>query len=103
MQVRKVIQLAPFYQIPGVQGRRIHHSDHLEIVHLTVEPGASMDSHTMPMDVLFHVLSGSGTLIVNDCPFELSENDFIEIPKQANRYWTNPSSSPLTLLVMKFI
>ena len=103
MQVRKVNQVAPFYQIPRLQGRQIHQSDHLEIVHLSLEPGGSMEAHAMPVNVLFYILQGQGILDIDGVRHPLQINEFIEVPKAAMRYWSNESDSPLNLLVIKLI
>ncbi|HCL00594.1 MAG TPA: hypothetical protein DHW42_10895 [Candidatus Marinimicrobia bacterium] len=87
--------------MPLFEWRQIHQSDQLEIVHLSIEPGGTMESHTMPMDVLFGVLEGTGILSVNDIRYLLHTDELIEVPKAAMRYWRNEADFPLQILVVK--
>jgi len=103
MKKMNINDLTPFYTIPLIRGRRIHQSNHLEIVHLALEPGGVMEAHSMPVDVLFYVLEGNGNLYVNDIQYLLSKDEFIEVPKAAMRFWRNESDAPLNLLVIKSI
>ena len=103
MKKTNITDIAPFYNIPLVEGRRIHLSGHLEIVHLALEPGGAMEAHSMPTDVFFYVLDGSGNLYVNDVQYSLGINEYIEVPKDALRSWHNDSDFPLNLLVIKSI
>lgn len=103
MKKMNINELPPFYKIPLIEGRRIHQSNHLEIVHLALEPGGVMEAHSMPVDILFYVLEGNGNLYVNDVQYILGKDDFIEVPGTAMRFWRNESDTPLNLLVIKSI
>jgi quercetin dioxygenase-like cupin family protein len=103
MNKKNITDLTPFYKIPLVEGRRIHASDQLEIVHLSIEPGGTMEPHTMPMNVLFYVLQGQGILDIDGVRYPLQMNEFIEVPKAAMRYWRNVFDVSLNLLVIKLI
>jgi len=103
MNKKNITDLSPFYKIPLVEGRRIHASDQLEIVHLSIEPGGAMEPHTMPMNELFYSLQGRGLLDIDGVRHPLQMNEFIEVSKAAMRYWRNEADFSLRLLVIKSV
>jgi quercetin dioxygenase-like cupin family protein len=85
----------------GCLGKRLLMSQGLEIVHLTVESKSIIESHALPFPVIFHVLEGNGTLIVENEGVTVATGTTIECPPNTQRGWENHSSSALKLLVIK--
>jgi quercetin dioxygenase-like cupin family protein len=100
-------QITPFNQAPKVpfslDGRKLFTSEHLEIIHLILQPGEGMEPHSQPMDVVFFVLEGTGTLTVANDPIEAAANTTIYVKSGVQRGWANFGSDSLRILVNKLI
>jgi quercetin dioxygenase-like cupin family protein len=86
-----------------IDGRIMFRSDRFEMVHLTLQPGDSMELHSQPMDVVFFVLEGTGTLMFTDESHNLPENTSIFVEKGTPRAWKNESPGLVRLLVNKLL
>ncbi len=100
-------QIILFDQAPKVpfnlDGRKLFTSENLEIIHLTLQPGEGMEPHSQPMDVVFFVLEGTGTLNVANDSLEATANTTIYVKSGTQRSWANSGSDPLLILVNKLI
>jgi quercetin dioxygenase-like cupin family protein len=100
-------QIIPFNDTPRVpfklDGRKLFTSEMLEIIHLTLQPGESMDAHTQPMDVVFFVLEGTGTLSIGVESIVVGENTTIHVRSGVQRAWNNTGNQPLRILVNKLL
>ena len=76
-------------------------SETVEIVHLTIEGNSSISKHTLEFPIDFYVISGKGTIQVEDNFIEINKNDLISIEPNTERSWTNNESSPLIILGIK--
>ncbi|MCG8412041.1 MAG: cupin domain-containing protein [Bacteroidales bacterium] len=81
----------------------LHAEQRIEIIHITIKSGESLDKHKNPFDVIFFVISGTGILSIDNEDFKLSQNDTIKITSEKNRGWLNDSNSDLQLLVVKLL
>ena len=81
----------------------LHTEQRIEIIHITIKSGESLDKHKNPFDVIFFVISGTGILSIDNEDFKLSQNDTIKITSEKNRGWLNNSDSDLQLLVVKLL
>ena len=101
MKIIKISETEPFFKQTGVEGKNFFNNPKLDIVHLELEPGASLAPHPMPMTVLFYVLEGTGILTIDSNKYELDKDHGIECPKELLRFWTNESNEKLRVLVLK--
>jgi len=90
---------------PGVEdysAKALRDSDSFGIVHFTLPPGGFIPLHNMPFEVCFLVLSGMGTLIVNDEPHDVSGGDCAVCLPQSRRGWRNyHTDREMKVLVLK--
>lgn len=100
-------RLTLFEQAPRVpfklDGRKLFSSADFEMVHLTLQPGEGLAPHAQPIDVVFFVVQGAGTLTVGDENLEIPENTTIHVKSGILRAWTNTGKLPLRILVNKLI
>ncbi len=98
-------QIIHYEDAPGVpfklDGRKLFISEKFELIHLTLLPGEGMDPHAQPMDVVFFVLEGAGTLSVGDESIVAGTNTTIHVRSGVQRAWNNTGSQPLRILVNK--
>jgi len=87
--------------LEGVFKKTVYRSDALEVLELRLEPGASLKPHDMPCRVLFRILEGEGELDRAGERHRLKPEDSVLLDPGTLRFWSNPSASPLRLLVTK--
>ena len=85
----------------GVKSQKLHTSEHISLMHLTLEPGEKLRQHITPVDVLFLVLEGEGVVEIGDEKKEVSKGVLIDSPKGLMHCWYNESDSFLRFLVIK--
>jgi mannose-6-phosphate isomerase-like protein (cupin superfamily) len=99
--------IVPFSSAPRVpfrfEGRILYVSDGYELIHLTLQPGEEMAMLTQPMDVVFFVVEGTGTLKYGDESTVAGENTTIKVGSGVNRAWSNTGKGPLRVLVNKLL
>jgi quercetin dioxygenase-like cupin family protein len=89
------------YDSGGCRGVKLYETAGNEYVHLTLDPGAEIPVHSLPLAVSFYVLNGSGTCQVSGNDLAAVSGEMLECPPDAPRGWRNDSSVPLELLVIK--
>lgn len=86
-----------------LDGRIMFRSERYEMVHLALQPGDTMDLHTQPMDVVFYVIEGTGTLMFTDEAFSVRENSSVFVEKAVPRAWKNETNGMVRVLVNKLL
>ena len=84
-------------------GRILYTSDRFELIHLTLQPGEGMNPHIQPMDVVFFVTEGAGSLAIGDEVIEVSNDTAVHIKAGVLRAWRNTGQVPLKILVNKLL
>lgn len=85
----------------NVEARGIFTSEHIELVHLELEPGQSLLPHITPVDVLFYVLDGKGLLTIGDENEIFKKDQAAFSPKEIKHKWKNIGDEKLQILVLK--
>ncbi|MCE5345320.1 MAG: cupin domain-containing protein [Bacteroidales bacterium] len=82
MKVIKVNEL-PYMQTGwGVKGRPVIDMPEIGIINLVLEPGEQVPSHKTPVDVLFQVIDGKGTVTIGEESQVVEASDIIVSPAQ---------------------
>ncbi len=85
----------------GITIQKVPHSYKTQSVQLTFEAGALLPLHTTPVDVLFYVIEGTGTVTVGEEVQDCSAGCYIESPKDIPHGWENKSDKTFKVLVIK--
>lgn len=94
-------QLEPFHSKDGVEGRRLYDMPEGQIIHITINAGATLPSHTTPVNVAMYVLEGDPTIEIGSERKVCTTGTLIESPKDIPHAIFNPSEETVRLLVMK--
>lgn len=98
----KIIKLEDAPHVPfKLDGRILFSSEKLELIHLTLQPGEKMESHTQPFDVVFYIISGNGILDVEGQSIDGTPGTCIHIPMGVMRGWKNNGDMEFRVLVVK--
>jgi mannose-6-phosphate isomerase-like protein (cupin superfamily) len=98
----KIIRYEDAFKVPvAFDGRKVFSSEKLEIVHVLLKPGEFIEKHPNPIDVVFYILSGYGSLTVDGTVYESEVNSSIFVPAQLIREWRNTGDVDLRILVIK--
>lgn len=99
------LNIADAVAFPGAEdynAKALRESDTFGMVHFSLPPGGFIALHNMPFEVCFLVLSGKGTLTVNDEPHNVSGDHCAVCLPRARRGWRNYSTlEDLKVLVLK--
>lgn len=101
MEIVKVNEQPSAENPHGVDVRRIYDKETALASHLTLKPGESLIRHITPVDVLFYVLEGTGTVEIGGEEAEVKTDTAIDSPAGIPHCWRNDSDGVLRLLVVK--
>ena len=79
----------------------MHQFDNHEILRLDLKPGETIDKHANDWRIIFFVLEGRGTLIVDHSSYKMKAHDSMAVKPGLVREWLNHGINPLKLLVVK--
>ncbi len=83
-------------------GRRMYDKQHAQIVHLMLDPLAVVEPHSTPVDVVFYVLEGEGTIVVGDEKIHVDRDAMVESPANIPHALYNESKDKVfRVLVIK--
>ena len=85
----------------GVDARKIYDTENAQVVHITLKPGESLKRHVTPVDVVFYVLEGSGTVEIGEEQKEVGPDTLIDSPARIPHCWYNRGQETLRFLVIK--
>jgi quercetin dioxygenase-like cupin family protein len=89
------------YQKDGAEGHSIINNNEIEFVELKLNPGAEIALHSLPFQVYFYVIEGTGNLQIEETLSIVETNSLAICKAHAQRAWKNEMSEPLRLLVVK--
>ena len=81
----------------------LYTSENFEMIHLTLQPGESVEPHNQPFDVIFYVLEGSGRITIGECAETITKGVGICVKGGHQRRLKNESAAPLKILVNKLL
>jgi len=81
--------------------RKLFDSEHVQLVHIKLEPGEALKKHITPVDVTFYVLEGEGTVLIGDETRKVGPDTIVESPKKIVHTWINEGSATFRVLVIK--
>ena len=82
-------------------GKILFSSSTVEIIHLTLKPGESMEKHSQPFNVHFFVIEGNGTLEIGEEKIYPVSGTCIWVETGSMRKWSNTGTVDVKLLVIK--
>ncbi len=85
----------------GVKSQKLHSSEHISLMQITLQPGERLRRHITPVDVLFFVLEGEGIVEIGGEKKQVSKDTLIDSPKEVMHCWYNEGEAPLRFLVVK--
>jgi quercetin dioxygenase-like cupin family protein len=85
----------------NVDARKLCEIPAAVVVMITLLPGESLKRHMTPVDVIFYVLEGTGTVEIGDEKATVGKDTLIESPARVPHRWLNESESVFRVLVIK--
>ena len=94
-------KLPAIFQKEGIKAKRIYDKEAAQANVIIIEPGYTLPSHVVPVDIFMFVLEGKGVFAVGDDKVELGKYELIEGPKGIPHGIENTGDEPLVVLVLK--
>ena len=85
----------------GVDARKLHANEHVQVVHMHLKAGECLKKHTTAVDVFFYVLEGEGIVEIGDEKLAVSKDMLIDSPKNIPHCLYNESNADFRVLVVK--
>ena len=85
----------------GVDARKLYDTQNAQVIHITLKPGEKLIKHITPVDVIFYVLEGVGTVEIGDEKQKVEPDTLIDSPANIPHCWYNESDEILRFLVIK--
>jgi quercetin dioxygenase-like cupin family protein len=85
----------------GGNARILISKPELRLVNLIISPGERVASHTAPVEVVFLVMEGKGTVIVANEKHEIVQGQFFTCPADLEREIVADSATALSLMVIR--
>lgn len=85
----------------GVKGKPLIDLPDLGIINLLLEPGEKVPSHKTPVDVVFQILEGSGTITIGDDSQIATAGDLVISPANIAHELLADQDCPFSVYVMK--
>lgn len=101
MKVVKLSDIPKKLNLHGVDVRGISDTPNAQVVHIALLPGESLKKHITPVDVVFYVLEGTGTVEIGDERQTVGPDTLIESPARIPHRWINDGQKTVRILVVK--
>ncbi|BCV22238.1 cupin domain-containing protein [Moorella sp. Hama-1] len=85
----------------GVKARAVLDLPYINIMNLTLAPGDEVPSHTTPVDVLFHVIEGEGSITIGPETARVAAGDIVVSPAGIPHALEANTGTHFSVLVMK--
>ena len=85
----------------GVDARKLHSNDDVQVVHMHLKPGQSLKKHITAVNVFFYVLEGEGVVEIGDEKQTVTKDCLIDSPKDIPNCLYNESTTDFRVLVVK--
>ncbi|HRZ97259.1 MAG TPA: cupin domain-containing protein [Paludibacter sp.] len=85
----------------GVDARKLHSNDDVQVVHILLKPGESLKKHTTAVNVFFYVLEGEGIIEIGDEKQTATKDWLVDSPKDIPHCLYNESNADFRVLVVK--
>lgn len=85
----------------GVDARKIHDNENVQVVHICLKAGESLKKHATSVNVFFYILEGEGVVEIGDEKQLVSKDTLIESPKNIPHCLYNESNNDFRVLVVK--
>jgi mannose-6-phosphate isomerase-like protein (cupin superfamily) len=85
----------------GIETKKFYENDHVQAVHIALNPGEKLKKHITSVDVFYYVLEGKGIVEIGNEKKEVTKDTFIDSPAKIPHCWYNESNEILRVLVVK--
>ena len=86
----------------GIKAQRIYDNPEAQVIHITFEAGARLNTHTTPVDVFFYILEGTAWIEIGEERNSVGKDNLVESPKEVPHAIENYSKEDmLRVMVVK--
>lgn len=101
MKTRRYDETAAMKNPHGVDARALYDAPEATINIIALQPGQALKKHVTPVDVVFYVLEGRGTVEIGEEKQEVGRDTLVESPKMIPHCWYNTGDALLRVMVIK--
>ncbi|WP_338823675.1 hypothetical protein MHOCP_18730 [Moorella humiferrea] len=101
MEIIRIAELPQQATPRGVKARTVLDVPYINIMNLTLNPGDEVPSHTTPVDVLFHIIEGEGSVTVGPETAKVKAGEIVVSPAGIPHALNADAGTIFSVLVMK--
>ena len=101
MKVVMEVDVSPFQNPHGVLAKKLHDTEHVDVIRIELEPGQTLKPHATPVDVFFYVLEGDPTVQIGDERERVAEGSLVYSPADIPHLVANEGDTRVCFLVVK--
>ncbi|MCF7891033.1 cupin domain-containing protein [Candidatus Bipolaricaulota bacterium] len=85
----------------GVESKQLLKNDHAQIMNLNLKPGDEVPTHSVPVNVFFYVVSGTGTIRIGEDGAVVEEKDIVPCPPETEMSLSADQGKKFSVLNVK--
>lgn len=85
----------------GIESKKLLKHENAQIMNLILEPGDEVPSHSVPVNVFFYVVSGSGTIKIDEEQAVVEEKDIVPCPPETEMSLSADQEEEFSVLNVK--
>lgn len=85
----------------GVEAKQLLKNDDVQVMNLNLEPGDEVPAHSVPVNVFFYVVSGSGTIKIGKEKDRIEEKDIVPCPPETEMALSADQGEEFSVLNVK--
>ena len=101
MEIIRIAEQPQQVTARGVKARAVLDFPYINIMNLTLAPGDEVPSHTTPVDVLFHIIEGEGSVTIGPETARVTAGDIVVSPAHIPHALEANTGTDFSVLVMK--
>lgn len=85
----------------GIESKQLLKHDNAQIMNLILQPDDEVPPHSVPVNVFFYVVSGSGTIKIDEEQAVVEEKDIVPCPPETEMSLSADQGEEFTVLNVK--
>lgn len=91
----------PLKNDAGLDARLVLDKEDVQVVHFTLQPGQTIEPHSLPLHVCFLVLEGEGEITIERETVRARTGMLVDCPPNLQRSWKAGAGAPLRAVALK--
>ncbi len=101
MKIIRMQEIEGFRTPSGVLAKELLNHKHVQVMNINLQSGDKIPPHSVPVDVFFYIVSGTGTITIGDKSKVVETTDIVICPPQTSMSLAADQDQPFVVLNVK--